>query len=46
MGDREARILKALVEVGYVFRRELDYRTNNLDFRPDETFMLRAGLTY
>lgn len=38
--------MKWLLEGGFVFRREIDYVTNNLDFRPDETFFLRTGFTY
>jgi hypothetical protein len=38
--------LKWLIEGGYVFHRDIDYVTNNLDFSPDSTFFLRTGLTY
>jgi hypothetical protein len=34
------------VEVGYVFNRELEYKSGLGDFDPDSTAMLRAGLTY
>jgi hypothetical protein len=34
-------------EVGYVFNREVDYiQTATPDFKPDDTFMLRAGATF
>lgn len=34
------------VEAGYVFNRELEYKSGLGDFDPDETFMLRGGLRY
>lgn len=34
-------------ETGYVFNREVIYQTNNqLNFNPDDTFMLRLGMAY
>ena len=39
--------LKTHFEVGYVFDREVVYRFNPpQSFEPDDTFMLRAGLSY
>ncbi len=35
-----------LVEVGIVFKRQLEYQSGNGDFDPNSTGMLRAGLTY
>jgi hypothetical protein len=38
---------RALVEIGYVFNRELEYESGDPDqFEPDNTVMLRAGLNY
>ena len=34
------------VEVGYVFNRELEYKSGLGNFDPESTAMLRAGLTY
>ncbi len=38
--------LKGLFEVGYVFNRKLDYVSNHFDFEPQETILVRGGLTY
>lgn len=35
-----------LLEVGYVFNREIEYRDGPGDFRPSDTYMLRAGIVY
>ena len=34
------------VEVGYVFGRQLEYRSGTPDFEPDDTVMLRSGWSY
>jgi hypothetical protein len=33
-------------EIGYAFNREIDYAGVNPDFDPDDTVMLRAGVTF
>lgn len=38
--------LDARLEVGYVFGRELRYDSPTPDLEPDDTIMLRGGLTY
>ena len=38
--------LKGRVEVGYVFAREVEYRSATPDFEPDDTLMLRIGASY
>ena len=39
--------VRGLVEVGYVFSRELEYESGDPEeFDPSDTFMLRAGLNY
>ena len=35
-----------LFEVGYVFNRELEYKSDLGNFEPDDTVMLRAGVTF
>jgi len=34
------------IEVGYAFNREIDYAGDNPDFDPDDTVMLRGGVTF
>jgi hypothetical protein len=34
------------LEIGYVFGRRIEYRSDTPDFRPTDTVMLRGGLTY
>ncbi|NLY01014.1 MAG: hypothetical protein GXY83_33405 [Rhodopirellula sp.] len=38
--------LDGLVEVGYVFGREIEYASPTADVKPSDTILLRAGLTY
>ena len=38
--------IKAFAEIGYVFERELIYRTNMGNTDLDETLMVRGGLIY
>ena len=38
--------LDARLEIGYVFWRTIEYASTVPDLEPDDTLMLRAGLTY
>lgn len=38
--------LGALLEAGYVFNRNLEYLSGGPSFEPDDTFVIRAGLTF
>ncbi len=40
------RRLTGFFEVGYVFARKVDYVSGTPDFKPNDTVMLRAGLSY
>ena len=38
--------LNSLLEAGYVFGRRFEYKQPTPDLHPDDTFLLRAGLSY
>jgi hypothetical protein len=38
--------LRGMMEVGYVFNRQILYRSGTPQFDPSDTVMIRAGLTY
>ena len=38
--------LSSRYELGYVFGRELEYKSGTKDFKPDNTFFVRAGYSY
>jgi hypothetical protein len=38
--------LSTRMEVGYVFGRDLEYRSGRGDFEPDDTILLRVGASY
>ncbi len=44
--NQGARGFKTYLEVGYVFGREIEFKSAAPDFDPSDTFLLRAGLTY
>lgn len=43
---RNERGLGGLFEAGYVFYRHLEYLSGGPTFEPDDTFVIRAGLTF